>query len=119
VLAAQTAHRQTQRLYKKTPFFFLSVSLCLSRACLGKIIVFKLKKAQKWRFLTLAIAFAFASCTQTQKNAFNPSSFLNPQFVPVFVPSLSWQHDLLFSGVKLNGIAKKRRRFSRAPCRPR
>jgi hypothetical protein len=37
---------------KETRHSFFELSLCLSRACLGKMMHFILKRAQKWRFFT-------------------------------------------------------------------
>jgi hypothetical protein len=44
-----STHPMVQRLRKKTPLFF-EFSLCLSRACLGKMIDFKYKWRKKWRY---------------------------------------------------------------------
>eukprot|EP01051_Picozoa_sp_SAG22_P002323 SAG22_NODE_102_length_20195_cov_3.248308_7_plen_103_part_00 len=57
--------------------------LCLSRACLGEVIVFRIKMAQKWRFPYL-----------TSSNVCKKTVLFCECFpYNMFVPSLSWQND--------------------------
>jgi hypothetical protein len=76
--------------YKKTPFVF-EFSLCLSRACLGKMMHFTIKMKQKWRFLTSADQSArqLAAAGKKKKRKQHPFSVSSLPFLSV--PSLSWQ----------------------------
>jgi hypothetical protein len=40
---------------------FFEFSLCLSRACLGEMIILTFKWRKKWRFLTCAVLLRFAT----------------------------------------------------------
>jgi hypothetical protein len=64
---------------KETRHSFFELSLCLSRACLGKMIAFYIEKGAK-------VAFLYQSFKSPAENAMAFQSAF-----PMFVPSLSWQ----------------------------
>ena len=80
--AVQLLPRVLPRLHK-TPLFF-EVSLCLSRACLGKMFVLIYKWRKKWRFSHLLLPL-LEKCRLC--HARNTRVFLG--VFPLFVPSLS------------------------------
>ena len=76
---------------RKTPLFS-QLSLCLSRACLGKMIVFIYKRRKKWRFRTTELpdrdcTVAVSIDQRRQLVKLRESVF---RVFPMFVPSLSW-----------------------------
>ena len=88
---------------------FFEVSLCLSRACLGKRMHFSIKMAQKWRFLAPRLLNRARSRRACDKNA---TVFIGFQVwfgTCTFVPSLSWQTTSCFSIIskKKKGVANK------------
>eukprot|EP01046_Picozoa_sp_COSAG06_P026191 COSAG06_NODE_2241_length_7269_cov_9.419944_9_plen_134_part_00 len=76
----------------------LELSLCLSRACLGKMIIFSIKTDKQYSFRTASRQQA-SRCVSVKDLSLLPSSIGTParnasslflSAVPMFVPSLSW-----------------------------
>jgi hypothetical protein len=68
--------------------FECSFSLCLSRACLGKLIAFSTKSGSKRRF-SVPASFYYVLVTMTTGERFRLFSAFFRVF-PMFVLSLSW-----------------------------
>jgi hypothetical protein len=75
---------------------FLSLSLCLSRACLGKMIVFIYKLLQNGVFLTGGRSVARRCRCQCLAACRPPDSTNLVSAFLMFVPSLSWLNDRFY-----------------------
>jgi hypothetical protein len=79
---------------------FLEFSLCLSRACLGKKMIFSIRWRKKDAVSYMRSASSVASVPELVKrtrSAQGTSSYKKTRLflsaLPMFVPSLSWQND--------------------------
>jgi hypothetical protein len=84
---ANTNLQRPEALEVKNGIFF-QFSLCLSRACLGKIIVFIYKWLKKWHFSQSMMIMWRVTKEKKYRDAAWSVPFLSA--FPMFVPSLSW-----------------------------